>query len=44
MLFVVLVIENIIVGNLHLKADPTFGGGSLNVTGIYIYVTYIYLT
>jgi hypothetical protein len=26
-------IENVIVGNLAIKADPTFGGGNLQVVG-----------
>ncbi len=25
--------DNVIVGNLVVKADPTFGGGALNITG-----------
>lgn len=28
-------LENIIVGNLIVRADPTFGGGELNVSGDY---------
>ena len=27
--------DNIIVGNLIVTLDPTFGGGELNVTGKY---------
>lgn len=33
--------ENIIVGNLVVKADPSFGGGSLNVSGMYSRLSYL---
>lgn len=26
--------ENVIVGNLVVRADPTFGGGEVNISGI----------
>lgn len=26
--------ENVIIGNLVVKADPSFGGGELNISGI----------
>jgi hypothetical protein len=25
--------ENVIIGNLVVKADPSFGGGELNISG-----------
>jgi len=28
------ILDNVIVGNLIVRADPTFGGGELNLTGM----------
>lgn len=30
-----IVTDNVIVGNLVIRSDPTFGGGELNVQGNY---------
>ncbi len=34
--------ENVVVGNLVVRADPTFGGGELNISGEYFYSASVY--
>ena len=34
--------ENVIVGNLVVRADPTFGGGEVNISGIVLNIRYVF--
>jgi hypothetical protein len=36
-------LENVIVGNLVVRADPSFGGGELNISGLNSLTLYIFV-
>lgn len=35
-------LDNVVVGNLIVRADPTFGGGELNISGPPFFSTFFY--